>query len=96
MTSTLNRYLKFIILLFPCLTPFHSIAQQYNIVLGRPTNNSVTASVMLNQSSTFYLCYGTQSSTYTDSTNTFSNTPNIPVEVDDEFALVDDQLPELS
>jgi hypothetical protein len=82
MSSKLNRYLKFIVLLFPFFTPFQSKAQQFNIVLGRPTNNSVTASVMFDQINTFYICYGTQPSSYTDSTSIFSNTPNIPVEVD--------------
>ena len=73
-----KHLLLFLIILLPSL----SNAQNYNIILGRPTDNSVTASVMLNQASTFYICYGTQSSNYTDSTNTFSNTANIPVEVD--------------
>ena len=57
-------------------------AQTYSIILGRPTDVSITASVMFEQNADFYLQYGTQPGAYTQTTNTFSTVTNTPIEVD--------------
>ena len=82
MPRKLTCFHKLVFLLFSFFSPFLSNAQQFNIVLGRPTDNSITASVMFDQNVNFYLCFGTISGSYTDSTTIFSNTPGIPDEVD--------------
>ena len=57
-------------------------AQEANIILGRPTNSSITASIMFEENVVFRFMYGTQSETYTDSTDEYFNEPNIPSEID--------------
>ena len=58
------------------------LAQNKSIILGRPTDTSITASILFDQSVQFYLQYGTQTGVYTNTTNTINNTVNIPDEVD--------------
>ncbi len=56
-----------------------SNAQTNNIILGRPTDTTITASVMFDQSAQFYLQYGTVSGNYTNTTpvtNAVANTPD--------------------
>ena len=57
-------------------------AQPYSIILGRPTDNSITASVMFDQSAEFYLEYGIQKGDYPFKTNTVSLVKNMPEEID--------------
>ncbi|MEI6489490.1 MAG: T9SS type A sorting domain-containing protein [Bacteroidota bacterium] len=57
-------------------------SQTYNIVLGRPTDTSITVSTMFNQNTDFYIQYGTQVGVYVTNTNTITNIANIPNHVD--------------
>lgn len=57
-------------------------AQPYSIVLGRPTDHSITASVMSEQSMQYFIEYGLQSGSYSASTPEISNTPGIPDEIE--------------
>ncbi len=57
-------------------------AQTFDIVLGRPTANAITASVMFNQAAEFYFEYGTQPGVYNASSINFTAAPNVPVEAD--------------
>jgi len=57
-------------------------AQNKSIILGRPTDNSITASILFDQSMQYYLEYGTVSGVYTNTTTTYTNTVNIPDEID--------------
>lgn len=57
-------------------------AQNQNIILGRPTDNSITASILFEQNIQFYFEYGTQSGVYTFSTAPTLNTPGTPDEID--------------
>ena len=57
-------------------------AQTYSIILGRPTDMSITASVMFDNTSQFYLEDGLQSGVYTHTTNTYTIAVNSPEEVD--------------
>jgi len=57
-------------------------AQPYSIVLGRPSDHSITASVMAEQSMQYFIEYGLQSATYTATTTEITNTPGIPDEIE--------------
>ena len=57
-------------------------SQEKSIILGRPTNNSVTASILFNQNVQYYLEYGTISGSYPMSTAIFSNVLNVTDEID--------------
>lgn len=57
-------------------------AQPYSIVLGRPTNQSVTASILFADHYDYYLEYGSQPGQYSHTTTATSNTPGIPDEID--------------
>lgn len=57
-------------------------AQNNAIILGRPTDNSITASVLFDQNIQFYIEYGTQQGIYTNSIAAVTNTPGTPDEVD--------------
>ncbi len=57
-------------------------AQVPNIILGRPTDTSITASVQFTQDLEFYIEYGTQSGAYTHTTPTVSHKSIRPDEVD--------------
>lgn len=59
-----------------------SQSQTKSIILGRPTDTSITASIMFNQNTDYYIQYGTQTGIYTTNTNTITNIANIPDEVD--------------
>lgn len=58
------------------------VAQQQSIVLGRPTANSITASILFDQNMQYYLEYGTQSGNYTTTSIVYSNVLNVPDEID--------------
>lgn len=76
------RPVRFFILILTLLTSTGTFAQTHSIVLGRPTDVSVTASILFDQAVDCYLEYGTVPGTYTNTVPTFSNTPNFPDEVD--------------
>jgi len=57
-------------------------AQTKSIILGRPTNNSVTASVLFDQNMQFYIEYGLQSGVYQNQTSIFTNSTNTPDEIE--------------
>jgi hypothetical protein len=59
-----------------------SSAQTYNIILGRPTDTSITASVLFHQDVQCFLEYGTLAALYTSSTDFISVNANQPVELD--------------
>lgn len=58
------------------------VAQTHSIILGRPTDTSITASVMFDQKIQFYLEYGTQTGIYTQTTSTYTTVINTPDEVE--------------
>ena len=51
--------------------------QNYSIILGRPTDKTITFSILFDQNVNFYVEYGTTSSMYTKTTNTLSNTAEV-------------------
>ena len=52
------------------------LGQNQSIILGRPTDVSITVSILFDQNVDFYFVYGTQSGNYTDSTTVISNVAN--------------------
>ncbi len=52
-----------------------------SIVLGRPTDTSITASVLFDSTEDYYLEWGTASNSYPYQTVTYTNTVNVPDEV---------------
>ncbi|MEY2898526.1 MAG: hypothetical protein RL138_579 [Bacteroidota bacterium] len=80
------------LLLFAILLIFSTTklsAQNYNIILGRPTDTSITASILFDNSTSFYLEYGTNSTTYSNQTPTFNISGGVPMEVDIKALLGD-------
>ncbi|MBL7814990.1 MAG: T9SS type A sorting domain-containing protein [Saprospiraceae bacterium] len=58
------------------------LGQNKSIILGRPTDTSMTANILFDQNVQFYLEYGTQSGVYNKVTTTISNRANVPDEFD--------------
>ncbi len=56
-------------------------AQLPNIILGRPTDTSITASIQFSQDVDYYLEYGTQPGNYTHTTPTISHKSTQPDEI---------------
>lgn len=77
--SCLRLYLILSGLLFP---GYVLKAQLHSIILGRPTNTSVTANILFDQTAQSYLEYGTQPGNYVSTTSTINNAANVPDEVD--------------
>lgn len=59
-----------------------SFAQQKSIILGRPTDTSITASILFDQNVTYYIEYGTQTGSYSNTTSIYNNVSNVPDEID--------------
>lgn len=59
-----------------------SFGQEKSIILGRPTDHTITASILFDQNMIYKLEYGTQSGVYTTSTILYSNVLNVPDEIE--------------
>ena len=59
-----------------------SFAQKPNIILGRPTDTSITASIMFDKASEWYVEYGTMPGIYAQTSKTIQAEPGIPFELD--------------
>lgn len=57
-------------------------AQDFDIILGRPTNNSITISVLFTQNTSLQIQYGTTSGKYDKTTSKFNVQANVPSEID--------------
>lgn len=80
------KHLAFWILLFSHLI---ALAQTKSIILGRPTDKTVTASILFDQKVEHYLEYGNIQGQYTMATQIISNQANIPDEVEMDKLLPD-------
>lgn len=58
------------------------IAQTHSIILGRPTDQSITASIVFDQNIQFYLEYGTQKNVYANTTTIYTTSENTAEELD--------------
>ena len=70
------RYFSLAILLLLLRLPL--LAQAPNILLGRPTQNSVTASILFEQASESYVVFGREPGVYTDSTSLIQHKAGVP------------------
>ncbi len=72
--------------LFACLifvfSTISANAQTCNIILGRPTNNSITASVMTAPNYSYFAEFGIQTGNYTNKTDTFHQISIYPTEIE--------------
>jgi len=59
-----------------------SKAQQYDVILGRPTNNSITVSVMFYQNTDLIIDYGTQPGNYSQSSLSYSLQTKLPNDIE--------------
>jgi Calcineurin-like phosphoesterase/Secretion system C-terminal sorting domain len=69
-------------LLAALISGFQGWCQNKSIILGRPTNQSITASVLFDLPVEFYLEYGDHPNVFDHSSATMNNVPNRPDEVD--------------
>lgn len=60
-------------------------AQNFNVILGRPTDTSITASILFYQSADFYLEYGEVSGVYSKNTSTINIAASDAMDVDMRF-----------
>jgi hypothetical protein len=58
--------------------PFVVPAQPFNVILGRPTDTSITLSMLSTVDQTVSIVYGTESGTYTNQTESIDLTANTP------------------
>lgn len=70
---------RFLILAILNIVLLHSFGQSYNIILGRPTDISVTASILFDQKTDMYIEYGIKSGSYTSSTPVVTSVEGQPV-----------------
>lgn len=68
--------------LFSIISTNTLVAQTPNIILGRPTDTSMTANIIFDQNVQYYFEYGKQKGVYTNQTATFNNQANTPDEID--------------
>jgi len=78
--SFITNYL--LILLFLATISENTNAQQKSIILGRPTNTTITASILFDQNMQYYIEYGIQTGNYTNKTSIYNNVVNVPDEID--------------
>lgn len=83
MWSLMNMPRKSVCLvLFILFSGFGMLAQTHSIILGRPTDTSITVSILFNQNMDFFVEYGTQTGIYPNSSATITSIAGTPDEVD--------------
>ena len=78
----LSLFKRFIIVILIISISESAHAQQKSIILGRPTDTSITASILFDQNVYYYIEYGTVSGVYPLVTTTYTNVSNTPDEID--------------
>jgi len=74
----LKKYASILFLLIP----FFAFSQPHSIILGRPTDTSMTASILYESSQEFYLEWGTQNNNFPFQSIHFIPTRGVPMEID--------------
>lgn len=83
MTKAVRFLFKhFTILPLVFLTSFSGKAQQFDIILGRPTDTSITVSTMFYQNTEVIVEYGTQPESYNLFSPAFSLQPKVPNDIE--------------
>jgi hypothetical protein len=57
-------------------------AQSYSIILGRPTDKTITLSILFDQKVDLYIEYGTISGTYSKVSSNYTINANVPAEIE--------------
>ncbi|MEI6310730.1 MAG: T9SS type A sorting domain-containing protein [Bacteroidota bacterium] len=78
----LNKEKIYIFIVYIIISNLSLMAQEPSIILGRPTDTTITASILFTQNTEYYLQYGTVSGVYTVTTTTFTSIANTPDEID--------------
>ena len=73
--------MKKVIVLFFCVLCYNSKAQNYTEVLGRPTDTTITMSILFDKSVNVYWEYGISSGSYTLNTPIYTTIADTPIEV---------------
>ena len=63
------------------LLSFEGLGQKFSIVLGRPTDKSITASVLFDQNTDYYLEYGTSTGVYATKSSIYAGVNGVPEEL---------------
>jgi len=58
------------------------VSQNYSIILGRPTDRSITLSLLFDQQSDYYIEYGTRSGVYDKTSVNYTTKANVPDEIE--------------
>ena len=64
------------ILIVACLGNQKLLGQNYSIILGRPTDKSISVSLLFDQNTDFYIEYGTSVQPYTKASSTYFSSAN--------------------
>ena len=80
--TTTKKITKLIFILILVTNFFNCYSQNHNIILGRPTHNSITVSVMFDNTTQYYIEYGVATGSYPNQTTTFTSTINTPNHID--------------
>jgi hypothetical protein len=81
MNKSKNVCFFFCYLMLSLFTIKHANAQNYSIVLGRPTDTSITVNVMFDRTMDLKIEYGVQSNSYVNASSSFTTQPNLPIEI---------------
>lgn len=66
----------FFTFLVACIGNQKLLGQNYSIILGRPTDKSISVSLLFDQNTDFYIEYGTSAQTYTKTSSTYFSSAN--------------------
>lgn len=69
------------IVIFLLIVSYYSTAQNYTEILGRPTDTSITMSILFDKAVNVYWEYGTTSGTYNANTSVYNTIADTPIEV---------------
>jgi hypothetical protein len=82
MRRAFTYYTPLIVSVLQCFVFVRTYGQSPNIILGRPTDNAVTISILFEQNTDCYFQYGTQSGNYTNTSTTSNLLARVPQEID--------------
>ncbi len=76
------KKIEFIFLIFTILVSKLGYSQSKGIILGRPTDQTITASILFDTQKQFYIEYGTQSGVYSQNTAVITGVSGTPYELE--------------
>jgi hypothetical protein len=85
MTTKIKKFLSkaiFCLTIYILLTIQNSYSQTENIILGRPTDSAITASILFERNTLFYIQYTTKLGQYNDSNSINTALAGVPFEIE--------------